>query len=119
MDDTINAGIPSDRVEATWRLTHPRVVALSRGLPPDSPAPEGIPMLLTGDKCPEIIAEADGVTERYLARIPSDLRALPTAAAIAWRMALRQTLQTAFGCGYSASDFIPECSAYMLHKTAR
>ena len=52
MQDGINAGMASDRLEAQWRLDAPHVIALAErsatGPPPPSPVPPSVPPLIGG-----------------------------------------------------------------------
>ncbi len=52
MQDDINAGMASDRLEAQWQLDSPRVIALAEGggqcPPPPSPVPPSVPPLIGG-----------------------------------------------------------------------
>ncbi|MCK6578009.1 MAG: GNAT family N-acetyltransferase [Anaerolineae bacterium] len=116
MTDSINAGMPSDRIEACWRLL-------------ESPfsASEGfiasLPYALTHDDESRPVIRSIGEQEFTLAEIPADLRTLrienPTLL-LEWRMALRQVLSEAFALGYIAATFVrisqTRCEAYLLKR---
>ncbi len=111
MTDGINAnGLPSDRVEAVWRLNEARVVALAsannqREAKEAKQATEARkatevdhPALLERDEHghPRIVGTADGKAVGYRVQLPQQLKALESdATLVAWRLALRATLQTA------------------------
>ncbi len=111
MTDGINAGLPSDRLEAHWDLLDRRVKALAAtGLDAktQSPPPQAPSLLdsITGTPVLQPLYGLD-LTE-YRVEIPGDLAALKQNApslALEWRMALRQALQTVFAQGYRAVDF--------------
>jgi predicted GNAT superfamily acetyltransferase len=89
----INKGVPSDRLLAEWALDSARVAALAAGGP--TPAPAG----------------AQRVT------IPADFGALlaaDPAVALAERMALRDTLQSAFADGKAIVGFDSAAHSYIL-----
>jgi len=103
MDDDINRGMPSDRVEAVWLLDQP-------GL--HTPIPPEVETVLTIDETSHPVTPTAAPTwtaPAYKIAIPRDLDTLRNTApeqVLAWRLALRVALQTAFGNGYSAMDFI-------------
>lgn len=107
MVDEINrADLPSDRVEAVWRLRDSRVEYADS---PDRPywlRDQGMPSLSTLDTRPP----------ELLVQIPRRLAQLPGAdALIAWRFALREALIRAFESGYCAVDFT-HANAYLLRR---
>lgn len=95
MDDALNRGIPSDRLEVDWWLRDQRVVALLRG---DRPAdPPG------GD-----VARIE---------VPANLgemRRSDPALLRQWRQRTRQAFLELFARGYEAVDFA--ASAYVLRR---
>jgi predicted GNAT superfamily acetyltransferase len=116
MEDEINhSGLPSDRVEAVWRLTDPGVAERLAGQLPEPP-PADLPFVLDEvGGLPRMTELADS-TGDCLARIPARLDALPSAEAMsAWRLALRKTLMQAFARGYAAADFTTT-NAYLLRR---
>jgi predicted GNAT superfamily acetyltransferase len=113
MQDTINAGLPSDRLEVTWRLRDSRVKRLASGKTADSVSQSlhDAAFLLSLDQFdqPHLELTQPFALPCYLAEVPANLNDLKRAnpqAALAWRLALRQGLQEAFTRGYSAVDFV-------------
>jgi predicted GNAT superfamily acetyltransferase len=105
MADEINkADIPSDRIEAIWRLreTHAET---------QNGADRPIPFLLKDTGSLEIVALDETISE-YLVQIPNTLPRDPEMLS-AWRFALRQALMSAFQQGYHAVDFT-NANAYLL-----
>ncbi|HXF83549.1 MAG TPA: GNAT family N-acetyltransferase [bacterium] len=97
MDDDLNRGVDSDRLEVDWWLRDPRVEALLRGAPPP-PAPAG--------------------ALRRIA-VPADFDALRRTDPIraqAERCRTREAFQRAFAEGYEAVDFVD--GAYLLARRA-
>lgn len=111
MSDTINQGLPSDRVEVIWKLRDARVKALA-GQNPSlsvqvSPPDESAFALRSGQGAQPVSREFSDST-RYI-EIPYDLvklKRLDSGLARAWRLALRDTLMSAFQRGYVAADFL-------------
>lgn len=113
MTDGINAGLPSDRVEAIWHLRNPRVKQLSEHKIPS-------PVLTVSDISDEHYllrslnnqpanVQLSSKHNTYLVEIPANINALKqtsTDLALAWRLALRHAFQSAFQVGYSAQDFV-------------
>lgn len=110
MTDGINAGLPSDRLEITWRLDDARVAACAAGHKLPAIAGEPGQFLLWADEQgrliePETLALTD---DHYRVEIPYDRAALHQSnrdKLVAWQMALQRVLQTAFAQGYAAVDF--------------
>ncbi|MGE0128443.1 MAG: hypothetical protein AB7U82_10220 [Blastocatellales bacterium] len=129
MRDTLNAGLPSDRFQADWRIASPRVEAKLRGetgAAPASPPPsllmaDGVPLInpdgaRAGLRPPEkpVIA-----AERMLIQIPSDFQSLKASdknLALEWRLHTRELFEAAFAKGYTATDLLIEAgrSYYLL-----
>ena len=115
MDDDINRGMPSDRIEATWRIDQPSLLG---------PRPADVTALLYADASGQpVISEKCGQWDEaaYTAAVPGDLDRLrrtskPTL--LAWRLALREVMQAAFAHGYAAVDFVNNDSdgAYFLTR---
>ncbi len=113
MTDGINAGLPSDRVEAIWQLRSPRVKQLSEHKTPSpllklSDIPDAHYVLRSVDNQP-IFNPLSSKQHIYLAEIPANINALKQPSsdlALAWRIALRNAFQSAFQAGYSAQDFV-------------
>ena len=113
MNDGINAGLPSDRVEVIWQLRNQRVKRLSEHKKPSSLlALSNISdeqYLLKDSNNQPIYRELSPNQTVYLVEIPANINALKRLSidlALAWQIALRNTFQTAFRSGYSAQDFI-------------
>lgn len=93
----INAGLPSDRILAQWRLDSPATIARAAGKPaPDQGATEGL-------------------------AIPADLDALVAsdpATALAERLRIRAALQQAFATGKRITGFDRASRSYRLGPAA-
>jgi predicted GNAT superfamily acetyltransferase len=106
-------GMPSDRIHVTWDLTAPRVVARLLGRDDDefSAATPNPPRFTAGTNHDTVIVT-----------IPADIDALlaaNTAAALAWRFRLRDTLIQAFTEGLAITGFRPAADgdpAYLLER---
>lgn len=109
MDDEINRGMPSDRIEVRWRLDQPsRHDALTKE----------ILLLRADERGYPLTSEADWSADAYSAAVPADLEALRKndfKAVLAWRLALREVLVPAFEHGYGASDFTRNGGLYIYH----
>lgn len=110
MDDDINRGMPSDRIEVVWRLDQPSE---------HSPATIRPTLLLQADErgYPQV-GETAWDTDCYTAAVPADLdglRRTDRPAVLEWRLALRDVLKTAFEQGYSAVDFTQHRGLYVYH----
>ncbi|MBI1277006.1 MAG: GNAT family N-acetyltransferase [Anaerolineaceae bacterium] len=114
LNDGINAGLPSDRVEVLWKLNSQRVKRL--GERKQSPSLFRVPdhiddeiyLLRSVDNQP-VTLEFSTQRSFYLVEIPSKISALKETSkdlALAWRIALRNTFQNAFRAGYMAQDFV-------------
>ncbi|NDJ62132.1 MAG: hypothetical protein GYB67_13475 [Chloroflexi bacterium] len=112
MRDTINVNAPSDRMEVVWAVHGP-------GARSDDIGHVALMVLLSID--------ADDQPHRhnlptsslpYVVHIPRDLRKLPAASVLTWRLALREVMQTAFAQGYVATHFVemPDRSFYVLRQ---
>ena len=112
MADEINqANVPSDRVEAIWRLCDPRVDAHISGMPAADDA-AGSADLVVDMELPRVL-DFNGQRHTYLVQIP---RRLPRhESLLAWRLALRTVFTAAFDSGYCAVDFTP-ANAYLLRR---
>ncbi len=109
-------GMPSDRLHVTWQIASPEVVARLRGSPP----PARTATAILEPYRPGLERDA------ALVPVPPDIDALlatDLAAALAWRLHLRETLLAAFGEGFVITDFRPgtdtEYPAYLLERTLR
>ncbi len=119
LDDDINRGIPSDRLEVRWLIDQPP-------LTPVAPERDG-QALLTRDPAtwlpvlhldqPPWAAAVQHMT------IPSDLEAVRQFApegVLAWRLALRSAMQAALARGYQVVDFAKSADdpVYVLRRDA-
>jgi len=124
MPDKLNAGLPSDRVYVEWPIGHDRTYKRLKG---DDRAPslddaerEGIAYTLRaeGERPGKITAAGD--ESHLLLEIPAnfqDLKARDPAAALAWRVAVREAIEPAFARGYAAVEFLRAADgrgAYLL-----
>lgn len=107
MEDAINVGTPSDRLEVIWRLDDPRVAALANGetIITQYPSISSENSILTTKDTVPVFAPAFECPFVYV-EVPSSLEGLTIETAGSWRLALREALQTAFVCGYTAVDFV-------------
>lgn len=93
----INAGLPSDRLLAEWRLDSPSVITLAQGLP----------------------ATSKQITQTL--PLPPDFDALVTsdpAAALSERLRLRASLTTAFARGEAIIGFDRKAGQFLLGRLA-
>jgi predicted GNAT superfamily acetyltransferase len=106
MPDARNVGLPTDRVEATWDLTAPRVLAAAGGrtATPDVDALRRAGAVAVLDVAADggpVTADADA--PRRLVRVPDDIETLrreDRAIASAWSEAIRATLGAALHDGW-------------------
>lgn len=113
LTDGLNAGLPSDRLEIIWSLRNSRVKQLSVQ---KSPTPLFNPeevidqqLLLQSHNGTPLINKLVPATQFYLVEIPQNINQLKQQSkniALSWRVALRETLQTAFLAGYTAKDVV-------------
>jgi predicted GNAT superfamily acetyltransferase len=109
MTDAINAGLASDRLEATWHLRDSHVIALADGAAPHDNRESFLD---------EVFLVWDGVAKAsstplsnaaYCIEIPyhiGELKKSDKAQAIQWQLAVRQAMLSAFEQGYVACDFV-------------
>ncbi len=111
MQDAINAGMASDRLEAHWQLDAPRVVELARGAGRDTGSTlQGARKLLWIDDAGALQAETPTAIGRakFAIEIPVDIAELKRAdkqRAAAWQMRLRRTITALFDAGYVVTGF--------------
>jgi predicted GNAT superfamily acetyltransferase len=128
MQDALNVGLDSDRLEVTWNLLDARVIALAAGSEFDTPPQQtvdvsaALPLLYEhGDgeislmKFPKLRAEP------LLAQIPADLAALKRDdldKARRWQLLLREGLLWAFERRYTVQAFVVHEGRcyYVLHR---
>lgn len=115
MDDDINRGMPSDRIEYVWQLDQPSL---------HQPITSDAPLVLTSDERNYPVLKLPSWDEPVVkVGVPPELDALrkrDRQAVLDWRLALRQALQEAFAHGYRSADFVssPDCSYYILTRTS-
>jgi predicted GNAT superfamily acetyltransferase len=125
MDDALNAGLSTDRLEAEWWLREARAQARLAGrVPPRSVAEVlrsgGIALLRSeprGDSPPgpRLVDRAEAGRPAVVA-VPRDFQELKRhdlALAVEWRAASRAALENALEVGLVASDFLSD-GAYLL-----
>ena len=125
MADGINAGMPSDRMEAVWDLLAEPVIAAEQN-PPTAPVVNSFPhehFLLYSDDNGETHVQlpTEFQNDWYFVEIPFQLAKLKREnieKAKAWQAALRQAMRPAFVAGYQAVDFADDGSRcwYILGK---
>ncbi|MFZ5823078.1 MAG: GNAT family N-acetyltransferase [Bacillota bacterium] len=96
MTDGINRGLPSDRLLVEWHLSRPRVAAILDGAPPP--------------------AESEPL---HRVPVPRDVQAIKDsdpAAALRWRLQVREQIQAALaeGCAVTGFQLGPEGGTYLL-----
>jgi predicted GNAT superfamily acetyltransferase len=112
MDDDINRGMPSDRLEAVWPLRDVRVGALMHGAVPAAFTPPVATAVSITDEQPFVLV---GEPDWLCVTIPPDLAPLRQAGKLLdARLRLRQIMREMFSRGYTAVDFVN--SAYLLRK---
>lgn len=113
MPDMLNAGLPTDRLEAVWSLNAARVKALDH-------TPEPLSMIqVEPDRCAlyqsqggmPLTQPIEPHSPLCFVEVPADIAHLKQhdfARARQWQLAIRQTLSNLFAKGYVASDFTVE-----------
>jgi predicted GNAT superfamily acetyltransferase len=117
MDDQINIGERTDRLEVRWDLRSPRVEAAVRGSPPSDDDLREVQMVLD-ERDGQPVRGESGDAIRIAIRIPSDYQALrrgDRTAAKAWRDAVGDQLEEAMDRGFRAIDFLRE-GMYILER---
>ncbi len=107
MTDSINAGLPSDRLEAVWYLADTRPAVDYRE--PDSSNPQTY--FLTYADSHNRPQQSDLALQQSVVyiEIPADIGSLKRSTpdlALSWRLAVRESMQQAFAQGYSIIDFL-------------
>lgn len=111
MLDSINAGMPSDRLEITWKLNDPRVVAAASGetLPHvTTQFPQEHFLLYTGSDGQPRLGDLGAPLPHFI-EIPFNLATLKREdidKAKHWQLMLRQAMQTSLGQGSAVVDFV-------------
>jgi predicted GNAT superfamily acetyltransferase len=124
MTDAINAGLASDRLEATWHLHDARVVTLAEAVSEQTSAtsfPDEGFLVRASDGTIAQTIPTPLTSDTYCIEIPyhiSELKKHDKPQAIQWQLAVRQAMLSAFEQGYSARDFIVRDSRcwYVLRK---
>jgi predicted GNAT superfamily acetyltransferase len=128
MTDGINAGMPSDRLEATWNLLAEPVVVAAKGsapAPPTTDYPQEDFLLYSDADGQPHTRQLSALTARwYFAEIPYHLAALKSEniqRAKEWQLMLREVLSAAFAQGYVAVGFVEDGGRcwYVLEKSAK
>jgi predicted GNAT superfamily acetyltransferase len=127
MDDALNAGVSTDRLEAEWWLREARVQARLAGQLQARSVVEvlrsgGVALLCSEPRGhsppgPRLVDRAEAGRPAVVA-IPRDIQELKRhdlALAIEWRAASRAALEDALEVGLVASDFLSD-SAYLLEE---
>ncbi len=108
MDDDINRGMPSDRIEVCWQIDQP-----SRQRPTSEPA--ALLIDTDADGLP-VVQPSQWDQLSYAVPVPTDLNALRRTnfeAVLAWRIAVREALVAALARGYAAIDFVRQGEQYV------
>lgn len=125
MNDGINAGMQSDRLEITWELNDPRVVMAASGeaLPAEVDAYPDEYFLLRAvpDEGPQMAAVPDVEKPCYFIEVPYNILALKKhdlTQAQRWQFAIREVLGGCLSRGYRVVDFVidGERCWYVLKK---
>ena len=121
MQDGINAGLASDRLEAQWQLDSPRVEERLRGAPQESPVvPVDAAKLVYVDDAGVVIREQpDAFTAaHYGIEIPlniADLKQRDIQRAKTWQLYLRGAMTALMDASYIVSGFVRgEASAWYI-----
>ncbi|MBK8026007.1 MAG: GNAT family N-acetyltransferase [Chloroflexi bacterium] len=116
MNDAINAGLPSDRVEACWHLRNASQET-------DITALASAHVVLAHDTQSRPIVRALGDAKCILAEIPRNLPEMRIESPeflLDWRLAVRKVLLDAFARGYVATSFVKvpdgDAEAYLLKR---
>lgn len=116
MQDGLNRGLPSDRLEVSWELASARVNEHA------NPEQEALPVMMdirnTGfllvkddNDYPHVQGKPDAMW--HFVEIPTHIDGIKQrdpALALAWRIAMREVFVDAFAQGYSAIDFVNTAS---------
>jgi predicted GNAT superfamily acetyltransferase len=116
MDDALNLGERTDRLEIRWELRSPRVEAALAGKPEEHGAAGSAVVL--DDRGGRPLRSEAGDAPAQLIRIPRDYQALKASdaeAAREWRDAVAEAMEAAMGRGFRAMDFLRD-GAYVLER---
>jgi len=109
MEDELNRGLPSDRLEAEWWLTRPQP---ARAV--DSP----VLLLSVGEGDRPVRGAYEAASSSAVIEIPRDFQAVKRRSmelALAWRRESRFALETALADGLTATDF-RRMGAYVMDR---
>ncbi|MBI2123194.1 MAG: GNAT family N-acetyltransferase [Armatimonadetes bacterium] len=122
MDDDLNRGLPSDRLEVDWWLRDPRVEALMHGEATAQAwtGPAALTRAAVAPRKPTLLLDAPVVRVEIPASF-GELKRADHALALDWLLAVRSTLQHYFARGYQAVDFVVAAAAgsYILQRGGR
>lgn len=124
MQDELNAGLASDRLEAQWHLDDPRVLALARGgIRQPRIAIRERAKLVFVDDCGALQLEQPVSLDKacYAIQIPASIAALKAEdlqCAQTWQLHARDAMTSLLGAGYHVSDFVRDAGAgwYLLER---
>lgn len=123
MQDDINAGMASDRLEAQWQLDSPRVIALAEGGGrDDSPASAAVNLVYVDTANQLRHQQPDNFSDaRYGIEIPFDIAGLKAAnleRAMTWQMSVRRAMTSLLDAGYIVSGFVrdQDSARYILSR---
>jgi len=112
MQDDLNAGLASDRLEAQWHLDNPRVVALARGgrTGPRTAIAETTKLVFLDDRgALQFERPASPDKAQYAIEIPASialLKAENMERAQTWQLHVRDAITSLLAAGYHVSDFV-------------
>lgn len=125
MQDGINAGLSSDRLEAQWQLDSPRVIALVEGgrRRRESSAQAAATKLVYVDDAGQLRHEQpDNFADaRYGIEIPLNIAALKSEdleRAKIWQLSVRRAMTSLLEAGYIVSGFVREANSarYLMRR---
>lgn len=111
MNDSINAGMETDRFEITWPLNHPRVVQVAAGDVLQPVTSDDWPFLLEANAAGlPVETQPSGLDAAYyFIEIPRNIAAIKLSdinLAKRWQLAVRTTFTNCFRQGYYLVDFV-------------
>lgn len=115
----IDAGAPSDRVLARWRLHDPRVATRTISAQPSASVDAASAWANAIQNDDPVILDLELDTPTVLVRIPDDwdeLRSSSSPLAGTWRSHSRQVLEAYYSRGYASVDFHRSPNAHVLRK---
>ncbi len=120
MEDDLNRGLPTDRLEVDWWLRSEPVVARLEGRWPGVSLARTQPVLEAAGDGPGPVGRPAGPLLRL--EVPRSVRALQERdlqLALSWRLAVRQAFVRCFREGYAAVDFAQEAGRgfYVLERS--